>query len=127
MNSRKIKLISILLVILIIAIALIYLSTDNNGKKEISNASMTFDEDGDFTISLPYTAGTGYIWNVSPESHGVELESEKTVEDHPGLAGSSGTDCFTFHPTQEDYYVKLVLVSPSGETVDEVDTKMLDS
>ena len=78
-------------------------------------------DDGSFVMSVPYNAGTGYHWEVSPDSYGVELVSNEYVQDHPGLCGSSGTAYFTFDITDANsHFAKLVLISPAGNIVDEV-------
>jgi hypothetical protein len=79
-----------------------------------------------FTMSAPYNAGTGYHWEISPETYGVHALPVKTVEDHPGTCGSSATAYFKFIPTSSDYYVKLVLISPTGDIVKELDSDMLN-
>lgn len=80
----------------------------------------------DFVMSVPYNAGTGYHWEIA-ESHGVEVNSINFVEDHPGMMGSSGTGYFNFHIIDNnDYYVKLVLISPCGDIVKEIDSNMLN-
>ena len=84
------------------------------------------DDNGNFVMTVPLTAGTGYHWEISSESYGVDLISSEFVEDHPGCCGSSGTDYFNFHANSGDYYVKLVLISPTGEIVKTVDSDMLN-
>ena len=82
---------------------------------------------GNFVMSVPYNAGTGYHWEVSSDSYGVEVASINYVQDHPGTVGSSGTGYFAFNIIDADnYYAKLVLISPSGEIVKEVDSGMLN-
>lgn len=83
-------------------------------------------DDGNFVMTVPYNAGTGYHWEISPETHGVEVNAIKYVEDNPGTCGSSGTGYFNFHVVDNDYYVKLVLISPAGDIVDEIDSGMLN-
>lgn len=81
------------------------------------------EADYSFTMAVPYNAGTGYHWEISPESHGVEVISINFVEDYPGTLGSSGTGYFNFHVIDnDDYYVKLVLISPKGDIVSETDS-----
>ena len=79
-----------------------------------------------FTMTVPCTAGTGYHWEVSPETYGVDIGPSKFVEDNPGCVGSSGTVYFNFHINSPDYYVKLVLLNPTGEIVKEVDSNMIN-
>lgn len=83
-------------------------------------------DNGNFVMTVPYNAGTGYHWEVACETYGVEVNSIDFVEDHPGTLGSSGTGYFSFHIIDDDYYVKLVLISPSGEIVNEVDSNMVN-
>ena len=83
-------------------------------------------DDGNFVMTVPYNAGTGYHWEISPETHGVEVNSVNFIEDHPGTCGSSGTGYFNFHVVDSDYYVKLVLISPAGDIVNEIDSNMLN-
>lgn len=90
-----------------------------------SDVSGPILDNGDFTMSVPYNAGTGYHWEIS-ESTGVDFVDVNYVEDNPGLCGSSGTAYFSFHANSDDYYVKLVLISPAGDIVDEVDSDMLN-
>ena len=91
-----------------------------------SNSGVIIDDQDMFTMTVPQTAGTGYHWEVSSESYGVDVCSSNFVEDHPGCFGSSGTVYFNFHVNSPDYYVKLVLINPSGEIVKEVDSNMLN-
>ncbi len=40
------------------------------------NANINDTEaDYSFTMAVPYNAGTGYHWEISPESHGIEVIS----------------------------------------------------
>lgn len=93
---------------------------------DISNPGIILDGDNCFQMTVPYNSGTGFHWEVSPETHGVELVSEEYVADHPDMCGTSGTGYFSFHVVSDDYYVKLVLISPSGEVVDSVDSNMIN-
>lgn len=95
-------------------------------KKIDDNSGPILDDDNDFTMSARYNAGTGYHWEVSPETHGVDLISTNHVQDRPGVCGGSGTVYFSFHVNSDDYYVKLVLISPTGDIVDELDSGMLN-
>lgn len=83
-------------------------------------------EPSDFTMSARYNEGTGYHWEVSPETHGATFESVDSVTDHPGTCGSSATDYFHFKITSDDYYIKLVLISPTGDIVKELDSDMVN-
>lgn len=93
---------------------------------DVSNVSEHVLDHSDFTMSVPYTAGTGYHWEISDESYGVDVDDINYVQDHPNTCGSSGTAYFNFHVNSDDYYVKLVLVSPAGDIVDEIDSNMLN-
>ena len=84
------------------------------------------DDNNDFTMSAKYNSGTGYMWKVSPETHGVYVAEPRYVVDHPGTSGSSGTVYFDIHVISDDYYVKLILVSPTGKVVDEIDSDMVN-
>lgn len=92
-----------------------------------ASANPIADDGGNFVMSVPYNSGTGYHWEVSPDSFGVELVSMKNVQDHPGACGTSGTSYFTFHIVDADnYYAKLVCISPAGKIVKEVDSDMVN-
>ena len=84
------------------------------------------DDNGDFSMSARYNTGTGYYWVVSSDSYGVDLISTNNVIDHPDACGSSATSYFKFHVTSDDYYVKLTLLSPTGEIVKEIDSNMIN-
>lgn len=88
--------------------------------------SPIIDDNNDFTMSARYNTGTGYYWQVSPESYGVELISTNYEVDHPDTCGSSATAFFNFHINSDDYYVKLILISPTGEIVNELDSNMIN-
>ncbi len=91
-----------------------------------ADATENSADTGVFEMTVPYNAGTGYHWEISSETHGVNVLSVNHVEDNPGTCGSSGTAYFKFQPTSDQYYVKLVLLSPTGEIVKEVDSDMLN-
>ena len=101
-------------------------SAIDNISEDSSDSGIIVDENNDFTMSVRYTAGTGYHWEVSPESYGVDINSIDYKVDNPKAFGSPGTTFFNFHVNGESYYVKLVLISPSGEIVDEVDSNMVN-
>lgn len=77
-------------------------------------------------MSAKYNAGTGYHWEVAPETHGVTLMTKKYVQDHLNTCGSSGTVYFSFLKQSEDAYVKINYISPSGEIVKSLDSDMLN-
>ena len=84
------------------------------------------DDNNDFTMSARYNGGTGYMWKVSPETHGADVSAPRYVLDHPVRCGGSGTVYFDVHVTSDDYYVKLILVGPTGQVVDEIDSDMVN-
>lgn len=90
------------------------------------SAGPILDDDGNFLMSVPYNCGTGYHWEVSSDSYGVDLVSHHNEIDHQGVSGSSAMAYFTFHVNSDDYCAKLVLLSPSGDVVKEVDSNMLN-
>lgn len=125
--DKKIQIALISLVALSLFVGISCISAANpDANNGVNDLSAVPDCNNDFTMTVPYTAGTGYHWEVSPETYGVDLVSSNFVEDHPGCLGSSGTDYFNFHINSDDYYVKLVLISPNGEIVKEVDSNMLN-
>ena len=110
--KNKIILVSLLALTLVVCAGSIYAI-------DLHNPST--DDDTVFTITTRYNAGTGYHWEVSPETFGVELISQNNVLDHPGACGSSGTQYFTFKIiNEEDYYLGLIELSPTGEVVDAI-------
>ena len=122
--DRKIQVALISLVALSLFVGISCISAadiDANG-----NLNVIPDCNNDFTMTVPLTAGTGYHWEVSPETYGVDIGGHKFVEDNPGCLGSSGTEYFNFHINSDDFYVKLVLINPTGEIVKEVDSNMIN-
>lgn len=122
-NKIQLALISLVVFSLLVGISAISASVVDDSA---ANDTGVILNNGTFTMSVPLTAGTGYHWEVSPETHGADVSSEDFVADHPGTCGSSGTVYFNVHVNSDDYYVKLVLVSPTGDIVDEVDSDMLN-
>ncbi len=99
----------------------------NNDDNSLSdNPGVILDDNGDFIMSARYNTGTGYYWVVSSDSYGVDLSSIDNVVDHPDCTGSSATSYFKFHVTGDDYHVKLILLSPTGEVVKEIDSNMIN-
>lgn len=92
----------------------------------VDRSGVILDDNNDFTMSARYNTGTGFYWKVSSDSYGVDLISIKNVIDHFDACGSSATSYFKFHVTSEDYYVKLILVGPTGNIVDEIDSNMIN-
>ena len=125
--DRKIKIALISLVALSLFAGISCISAaDIDSNNNITDSDANVDINIPLTMTVPQTAGTGYHWEVSPETYGVDIGESKFVEDHPGCVGSSGTNYFSFHINSDDYYVKLVLISPTGEIVKEVDSNMLN-
>ncbi len=79
-----------------------------------------------FVMSGQFNLGSGYHWEISPETHGVDLISQEIAIDNPDMLGSSATNFFTFHVNSDDYYVKLVLISPNGDIAQEIDSNMIN-
>ena len=77
-------------------------------------------------MSAKFTSGTGFHWEVAPETHGVTFMGNKFVQDHPKAIGTSGTLYFSFLKQSPDYYVKLNYMSPCGEIIKSVDSDMLN-
>ena len=72
-----------------------------------------------FTMAARFTSGTGYHWEISPETYGVTLMTTNKVLDNPDLLGSSGTVFYNFFiPNKHDFYIKLVNLDPNGNVVD---------
>lgn len=104
--------------------------------KDSSDSGLILDENGNFQMSLRgASASTGYTWKISSETYGVDLIDTKYVSDYDRLPieyrpiGGGMTTYFTFHVNDDfdgHFYVKLILVSPSGEIVKEVDSNMIN-
>ena len=122
------KKIHIALISLVIFSLLVGISAISAADTDANNATNTgvILNNGTFDMSVPCTAGTGYHWEVSPETYGADVSSGEFVADYPGYAGSSGTVYFNVHVNSDDYYVKLILISPTGDIVDEVESNMLN-
>ena len=84
------------------------------------------DGNNNFVMSGRFHTGTGYHWEVSPETHGVDLVSQDNVIDYPDMCGSPATSYFTFHVNSDDYYVKLVLYTPHGDIAQVIDSDMIN-
>ena len=124
LEKMKLNIYTVLVIFVVFASLSCIAAADVNANSE--GPAIVLDESNNFVMSVPYNAGTGYHWEVSPETHGVSFESVNYEVDHPGLCGSSGTAYFNFHVEDSDYYVKLVLISPAGDIVDEVDSNMIN-
>jgi len=114
---------SLIMAALVVFVALVGFSAISAANID---SGVVLDENNNFVMNVPYNSGTGYHWEVSSDSYGVELVNESYVVDHPDAAGSSGTAYFTFHVNDDEYCAKLILISPSGDVVDEVDSDMLN-
>lgn len=135
-NKIHVALISLVVFSLLVGISAISatdVNTNNNDSGLMNDGAFGQTNDpgiilnnGSFVMSVPYTAGTGYHWEVSPETHGADVSFDKFVEDHPDCVGSSGTCYFNVHVNSDDYYVKLVLIDPNGEIVNQVDSDMIN-
>lgn len=72
-----------------------------------------------FTMAARFNSGTGYHWEISPETYGATFMTSNKILDHPGACGSSGTVFFNFFiPNKHDFYIKLVEIAPNGNVVD---------
>ena len=111
---------------------------DNAYPNDSSNSGIILDENGNFDMTVRgQSASTGYRWEISPETYGVDVIQNEFVPDHrenpdfPEMTviGGGGTSYFTFH-VNDDYdghfYVKLLLVTPSGKIAKEIDSNMLN-
>ena len=116
---NKSQLLIVSLVVLSVFVGLSCIAAADTGASGTQVNDLT-KHPGTFVMSVNYNAGTGYHWEVSPDSYGVKLIGTKYVQDHPGLCGSSGTAHFKFKVTSKEHSAKLVLISPTGEIVDEV-------
>ena len=105
---------------------------DNTYSNDSSNSETILDENGYFSMTLRGQSGsTGYLWKISPETYGVDVVQDKYVPDNtpnpkfPEIqtVGGGGTSYFTFH-VNDDYgghfYLKLILVTPSGDIAQEI-------
>ena len=94
--------------------------------KTESLSAPILDGNDQFTMTARFNGGTGYHWEISPETHGVDLVDKHIVAQHPDLCGSGATAYYTFHVNSDDYYVKLILLTPTGKIVDELDSDMIN-
>ncbi|WP_296891270.1 hypothetical protein [uncultured Methanobrevibacter sp.] len=79
----------------------------------------------DFGISVRFTSGNGYHWEFTDDCYGVDLfHMSTTFIEHPDDFYTSYCD---YHIISEDYYIKLILIDPNGNIVDEVDSNMINS
>ena len=70
-------------------------------------------------VAVSFNSGTGYHWEISPETYGATLMTTHKVLDNPGKLGSSGTMYFNFFiPNKHDFFIKLVELDPNGDVVD---------
>ena len=101
-------------------------ANDDSSFYGVFGGNIGIPDSGDFGMSVRFNAGTGYHWEISSESYGVDLLYVSTYFDHPDCVGSSATSYYCFHKNSEDYYVKLILIDPRGNIVDEVDSNMIN-
>ncbi len=100
-----------------------------NPHRHINDTNSVTRNEDNIIMSLRGESGsTGYHWVISPETYGVDLISRNNYLDNPDprLAGSASTTVFDFHITSDDYYVKLILVTPSGQIAEEIDSNMIN-
>lgn len=109
----------------LLAVCVIFVAASSVSAADADNSPIISD-DNNFEMTVPYNAGTGFHWEISSETHGVEVLSTNYVQDHSDCAGSSRTAYFNFKVMDDDFYVKLVLISPSGDIVKEVDSDMIN-
>lgn len=96
---------------------------DANGA-QVNDTSLIHPAHNDIVkMAVRFNAGTGYHWEVAPETNGVTLMTKNIVLDHPNTTGSSGTVFYSFLKQNKHCYVKLVLVSPTGEIVKVVEKR----
>ena len=124
--GNKMQAIFVSLVILTLFVGLSCVSAANVDGNGSHSSYCHPSHDKTLTMSVKYNAGTGYHWEVSPKTHGVTLMTTHYVQDHPGTVGSSGTKYYNFYKQTDDYFVELVLVSPSGKIVKVVNSDMLN-
>ena len=128
-NMNKNHLILAFVVVFSICIVMSCIAASEIDQKTLNTdkgSGPIIDDNNDFTMSARYNAGTGYIWKVSPETYGAVVSEPRYVLDNPYTIGGSGTVYFDIHVNSDDYYVKLILVSPSGKIVDEIDSDMVN-
>ncbi|MCQ2964144.1 MAG: protease inhibitor I42 family protein [archaeon] len=93
------------------------------------NFAAQSSEDNSFNITVKSNPTTGYHWELSDESYGVELVNHTFVSDNPALTGSGGADTFVFKVLQnakDNYYAKIVLIAPDGSIVNSTDSNNLN-
>ena len=84
-NKIHVALISLVVFSLLVGISAISatdVNTNNNDSGLMNDGAFGQTNDpgiilnnGSFVMSVPYTAGTGYHWEVSPETHGADVIS----------------------------------------------------
>ena len=88
------------------------------------------DDENCFIMIGKTGAGSGYHWEISPESYGVELVSiidigSPRLEIDPITGretifyGGTSINCFKFHIISDDYYAKLIHLTPIGDICEE--------
>lgn len=114
-NNTRLMFVSLVVFSALIGIICISASDVNS-----SNIATVLDGNNNFVMMAPYNTETGYHWEINPETHGTYLVSQDLILNHPNTCGSSATACFNFRVNSDDYYAKLVLISSSGNIVDEI-------
>lgn len=75
-------------------------------------------------LSVVSNPSTGYYWEISDTTHGVELINQKWVANHPGALGGSGIEHYSFRILSDDYNVRIVEINarnqlPTGKFIDD--------
>lgn len=128
-NDKKIKnkyTIAMALAIFAIFVGLSCASAADLDASDIQSNQIQPTDNHVLDMTVKYTAGTGYHWEISPDCHDVTYMFKHTIDDNPGTLGSSGTLHYYFYEQSDDYYVKLDLISPTGEIVKSVDSNMIN-
>ena len=95
-------------------------SSDNNSA-EISHVTQG-SKIPCLPVTVEYTSGTGYHWEISPETYGATLMTHHKVADDSSLLGTTGTETFNFFiPNSHHFFIKLVEFDPNGNIVDSVE------
>ncbi|WP_407431580.1 hypothetical protein [Methanobrevibacter sp.] len=106
---------------------LILTNNGNSVAKSLSDRpGVILDGNGDFSMSAKYNTSAGCRWFLSSDSYGVDLISINNVIDQPDAYGSFAITNFKFHVHSDDYYVKLILLSPTGKILKEIDSNMIN-
>ena len=128
-NQKKYKTAIALLAIFSVFVCLSCVSAADNVSgisSDINSAEISHGTHGSKIPCLPvavtYTSGTGYHWEISPETYGATFMTHHKVADEPKRFGSSGTEYFNFFiPDNHHFFIKLVELDPNGNIVDSVE------